>query len=95
MTREELNTIVDLCRDGTASDEEYGLLTEVLRAGGSDAEWIIENLMFAGLLAHALDPVDEESFMRGYQTRLAAESDAEAFVHDTGRHLKVRLEAQQ
>jgi hypothetical protein len=66
---------LDEYRDGYISEEAAAELSELIRARDDAARWIMDELAFHGTLSQTFHDVDQESFVRGFVERLAAEAD--------------------
>lgn len=91
MNKDEMVRFLEEYRDGVINEENARAVAAVIRDGGDDARWILDELHFTGLLAQALDSMDDESFARSFIERLAAERGSKAFSEQvisrsTGEH---------
>lgn len=91
MTHEEMSSFLEEYRDGVINEDDARKLAKVIRSGSDEAQWIVSELQFTGLLAQALESMDDESFARSFIERLAAERSAQKFTDEvvaksTGAH---------
>ncbi len=80
MNAEELSRQIDAYRDGTISDADARLLAAAIRAGDETSRRIVRELEFEGLLGQALEGIDDESFVRSFNERQAAEREESTFL---------------
>ena len=89
MTREELVRLAEEYRDGGISEADAQRLADGIRTGGSEAEAILDELEFGGVISQALDDSGSEGFVRTFRERLRAEDGAEDFTTKfRNKHLK-------
>ncbi|MFT5127129.1 MAG: hypothetical protein ACI8W8_000730 [Rhodothermales bacterium] len=95
MSSEEMSRFLEEYRDGVINEDDARKLAKIIRSGGDEAKWIVSELQFTGLLAQALESMDDESFARSFIERLAAERTSQQFTDEviaksTGAHPAVK-----
>jgi hypothetical protein len=95
MSQDEMSRFLEEYRDGVINEDDARKLAKIIRSGGDEAKWIVSELQFTGLLAQALESMDDESFARSFIERLAAERSAQKFTDEvvaksTGAHPAVQ-----
>jgi hypothetical protein len=91
MSREDMSRFLEEYRDGVINEDDARKLAKIIRSGSDEAQWVVSELQFSGLLAQALESMDDESFARSFIERLAAERSAQQFTDEvvaksTGAH---------
>lgn len=85
MTDQERSRLLDAYRDGDLTAEEAGRLAELLRVDSPAGRAFLAELQTAGLIGQALGDHDAEAIVRGFDERLAAETQGDRFVADFER----------
>ena len=91
MTHDEIAHFLEDYRDGVIDPGKARLLAHEIRAGGPNADWVMEELAFSGWISEALSTLDADSFVRSFLERLYAERSADQFSSS----LTTRLEKER
>ncbi|MDT8390133.1 MAG: hypothetical protein RRC34_06455 [Lentisphaeria bacterium] len=92
MKRERIWEFLEAYRDGVIDEAAATDLAYLIRAGGDDADWVLDELAFTGWVQQALEQLDEAGFVRSFLERLKAERGEDDFTRVFSQRLAVETQ---
>lgn len=92
MKRERIWEFLEAYRDGVIDEAAATDLAYLIREGGKDADWVLDELAFSGWVQQALEQLDEAGFVRSFLERLKAERGEDEFTRAFTQRLTVETQ---
>ncbi len=92
MNHDQISDFLEAYRDGVIDDDAARDLAHLIREGGEQADWAMQELALTGWLTQALRQLDEDTFVRSFLERLYAEKGGDEFSQAFTKRLAVETQ---